>query len=104
MQFFPSRILTESDIVRLYEWAERSPSAVLKCTCRQVRRMKALSSAAHAIGGKLRTCPRDLVASALLATSSKPTETALARLKAEKCSSITNNLASLPKSVAWSLQ
>ncbi|SPO24767.1 uncharacterized protein UTRI_01740_B [Ustilago trichophora] len=51
MQSLSSRTLSDSDVVKLYEWAERSPSAVLKCTCRHVRHIKTIPSLSHALGG-----------------------------------------------------
>lgn len=51
-QGFASQVPSDSHAVQLYEWAERSPSAVLKCICRQVRRLKILSSLSHALGGQ----------------------------------------------------
>lgn len=52
MQSLSSRIQSDNNVVQLYEWADRSPSAVLKCTCLQVSRIKTLSSLSHAIGGQ----------------------------------------------------
>ncbi|SPO23062.1 uncharacterized protein UTRI_01740 [Ustilago trichophora] len=52
MQSLSSRALSDSDVVKLYEWAERSPSAVLKCTCRHVRRIKTIPFLSHALGGQ----------------------------------------------------
>ena len=51
MQDFSLHRLSDEDAVRLYEWTERSSSAVLKCTCQQVRRMKTLPELSYAIGG-----------------------------------------------------
>ncbi|KAJ9478321.1 hypothetical protein PHBOTO_001907 [Pseudozyma hubeiensis] len=52
MRHFSLRQVSENDAVRLYEWAERSPSAVLKCSCQQVRSMKTLPELSYAIGGQ----------------------------------------------------
>ncbi|GAC96392.1 hypothetical protein PHSY_003972 [Pseudozyma hubeiensis SY62] len=52
MRHFSLRQVSENDAVRLYEWTERDPSAVLKCTCQQVRSMKTLPELSYAIGGQ----------------------------------------------------
>ncbi|SOV04348.1 uncharacterized protein UDID_02356 [Ustilago sp. UG-2017a] len=52
MQSLSRRVLSDSHVVQIYEWAEHSPQAVLKCTCRQVRRIKTLPSFSHALGGQ----------------------------------------------------
>lgn len=52
MQSLSGRLLSDSHVVLIYEWAERSQDAVLKCTCRQVRRIRSLPSFSHALGGQ----------------------------------------------------
>ncbi|KAJ1028709.1 hypothetical protein NDA16_001875 [Ustilago loliicola] len=52
MQSLSRRLLSDTHVVQIYEWAERSPHAVLKCTCRQVRRIKTLPSFSRALGGQ----------------------------------------------------
>ncbi|SNX83311.1 uncharacterized protein MEPE_02018 [Melanopsichium pennsylvanicum] len=52
MQSLSIPSLSDSDAVNLYHWLERDSSAVLKCTCRQVRRIKTVPSLSHALGGQ----------------------------------------------------
>ncbi|SJX61672.1 uncharacterized protein SRS1_12656 [Sporisorium reilianum f. sp. reilianum] len=46
------RQLSDQDALGLYEWAEASSDAVIKCTCQQVRRLKTLPELSHALGGQ----------------------------------------------------